>query len=114
MLPADPARSGAESVRFATPDALEEYVAGKLPAITKVDRAAAIEEEYFLGLRLTRGIDPEALSARYGADFRNVIADLVNLGLLEWRDKRVRLTPRGRLLSNEVFQRFLGTAPRAP
>lgn len=113
MLPADPARSDAESVRFATSDALEEYVAGKLPAITKVDRAAAIEEEYFLGLRLTRGIDPDALSARYGADFRNVIADLVNLGLLEWREKRVHLTPRGRLLSNEVFQRFLGTAPRA-
>ncbi len=112
MLPADPARTDAESVRFATPDALEEYVAGKPPAITKVERTAAMEEAYFLGLRLARGIDPQALSARYGADFRDVISELVALGLLEWADPRVFLTTRGRLLSNEVFQRFLGAVPR--
>jgi oxygen-independent coproporphyrinogen-3 oxidase len=28
-------------------------------------------------------------------------------GLIAWTDDRVALTPRGRLVSNEVFERFL-------
>jgi coproporphyrinogen III oxidase-like Fe-S oxidoreductase len=35
------------------------------------------------------------------------------LGLLERIDKRVRLTARGRLLSNEVFQRFLDAVSKS-
>ena len=38
---------------------------------------------------------------------RSAIAELVDGGLLEQGDEWVRLTPRGRLLSNEVFVRFL-------
>ena len=41
--------------------------------------------------------------------FRDQIAELRALGLLEGSDGATRLTPRGRLLSNEVFQRFIGT-----
>jgi coproporphyrinogen III oxidase-like Fe-S oxidoreductase len=36
---------------------------------------------------------------------------MVESGLLEKVEHRIRLTPRGRLLSNEVFQRFLSPAP---
>ena len=36
------------------------------------------------------------------------IDDLLKLGLLEWFDARLRLTPRARLLSNQVFIRFVG------
>ncbi|MGH9522885.1 MAG: radical SAM family heme chaperone HemW [Terriglobales bacterium] len=107
-----PAAEGA--VRFATPDTLEEYVAGKAPSLTTVDRDAAIEEEHFLGLRLNRGIDPAELASRYGSDaeapFEDAIEKMIGPGLLERDEGRVRLTARGRLLSNEVFQRFL----RAP
>ena len=39
----------------------------------------------------------------YGRELR----ELEELGLIEISKGRVRLTPRGRLLGNEVFQRFL-------
>ena len=40
----------------------------------------------------------------------NEIEDLIKLGLLEWEGERERahLTPRGRLLGNQVFMRFVG------
>jgi oxygen-independent coproporphyrinogen-3 oxidase len=100
MLPAtDPAL---DAVRFATSDALEEYVAGKKPTVTIVDRAAAAEEEWFLGLRLNQGVQPNG-------DFSATVEELARDGLVERIDDRVRLTARGRLLSNEVFQRFIGS-----
>jgi len=34
-------------------------------------------------------------------------------GLMERREDMIRLTPRGRLLSNEVFERFLDPQTRA-
>ena len=93
-------RQDVEAMRFATPDSLDAYVAGQPPTVTEVDAAAAREERYFLGLRLTRGVEETE-------EFRATIDELVELGLLERSDGRVRLTGRGRLLSNEVFQRFL-------
>jgi oxygen-independent coproporphyrinogen-3 oxidase len=36
-----------------------------------------------------------------------VLVDLAGVGLIDWAGDSVRLTPRGRLLSNEVFERFL-------
>ena len=90
-----------DAVRFATSDLLEEYLTGKARAVTRVDHAEAAEEEYFLGLRLNRGVEPRA------GEFATVIEQLVRDGLLERANARVRLTSRGRLLSNEVFQRFI-------
>jgi oxygen-independent coproporphyrinogen-3 oxidase len=104
-------RMGVESVRFATPDALEAYFAGKPPEPTEVTYAAAIEEAHFLGLRLNRGLRAIELAERYGPEaatvFREQIAELRGLGLVEVCDGATRLTQRGRLLSNEVFQRFV-------
>lgn len=94
-------REGVEAVRFATPDVLEAYVAGKPATVTEVDAAGAREERYFLGLRLSQGVEETD-------EFRGTIDELIELGLLERTGRHVRLTPRGRLLSNEVFQRFLG------
>jgi oxygen-independent coproporphyrinogen-3 oxidase len=105
---------GAESVRFATADALEKYVAGTPLQKTEVTSAAAVEESFFLGLRLTRGVDLRAIAANYGLDalqeVQPTIAQSVADGLLQQDGDRIRLTPRGRLLSNEVFQRFLAPA----
>lgn len=69
-------------------------------------------ETMFLGLRLVEegvnfaefrerfGLGPEQV---YGAELR----ELQQLGLLEVDALRARLTPRGRLLGNEVFRRFV-------
>jgi oxygen-independent coproporphyrinogen-3 oxidase len=196
-----------QAVRFATPDSLEAYMNRAPHTVTPVSEQAAIEESFFLGLRLNHGIDvghllagggiwdqhgeghdfsratnaegktalqfaeeldmekraPEgaidsAIAAvslkrypdtkkrypdtnerypdtneRYAdtkercletkpsisanclaaegkprVDFwESAIRDCVRDGLLEKRGKMLRLTARGRLLSNEVFARFL-------
>jgi oxygen-independent coproporphyrinogen III oxidase len=105
------ATMGLESVRFATPDTLEAYLAGSPPERTEVTYAAAIEEAHFLGLRLNRGLRASELAERYGPEaatvFREQIAELRGLGLIEICDGATRLTGRGRLLSNEVFQKFI-------
>ncbi len=100
-----------EAIRFATADGLEEYVAGGVVKRTAVSRQEALEEAFFLGLRLARGVDLASLRDEFGADavrsYDSVITDMVDAGLLEKIDASIRLTPRGRMLSNEVFERFL-------
>jgi oxygen-independent coproporphyrinogen III oxidase len=102
---------GTEAARFATADALEKYVAGSPPQKTEVSRAAAFEESFFLGLRLNHGVDLRDVAAKFGdqalGDVRLAIAELVADQLISQDGDCIRLTPRGRLLSNEVFQQFL-------
>jgi oxygen-independent coproporphyrinogen-3 oxidase len=66
--------------------------------------ADALAESAILGLRLADGIDL-GLASRVlaGSD----LAWLADQGLADVSDGRLRLTPRGRLLSNEVFVRSL-------
>lgn len=92
-------RQNAEEVR----DYVEALEAGRSPvaAETPADPAA---ERFFVGLRLASGVEVSAEDeGEYGERFRRLMRD----GLLERSDTRVRLTPRGVLLSNEVFQEFL-------
>jgi oxygen-independent coproporphyrinogen III oxidase len=100
-----------EAVRFASSDALEEYVAGAPPTRTPVPAEAALEEAFFLGLRLNRGVDLEHVAREFGkaaiVGVSDSISDCIGSGLLEREGDVIRLTPRGRLLSNEVFERFI-------
>jgi oxygen-independent coproporphyrinogen-3 oxidase len=100
-----------ETVRFSTPEVLEEYVAGGALKRTPVSQQEALEEAFFLGLRLNKGVDLDALRIEFGADairsYDSVIADLVAGALIKQDGNSIRLTPRGRLLSNEVFERLL-------
>jgi oxygen-independent coproporphyrinogen III oxidase len=110
-----PSTGGAPAaLRLATADGLEKYVAGAPLQRTFVFAATALEESFFLGLRLNRGIALEDIAAEFGAQsvpsVRPTIEQLVSDGLLERDTDRIRLTPRGRLLSNEVFQRFITSA----
>jgi coproporphyrinogen III oxidase-like Fe-S oxidoreductase len=41
------------------------------------------------------------------------VARLVDDGLVTFDDERVRLTPRGLLISNDVFQEFLAQQQKA-
>jgi len=100
-----------EAVRFAPADSLERYMSGAGLQRTAVSRRAALEESFFLGLRLTRGVSLRQLSTRFGGEAvenaRTAIAEFVEGGLMERRGDCVCLTSRGRLLSNEVFERFI-------
>jgi len=109
MLPAS--RRGQDSIRFAASDSLDAYMNHSPHTVTVVSRHAAIEETFFLGLRLNRGVDLNQSRDDFGADalgvFDPAIDECVEQDLLERRDSTLRLTNRGRLLSNEVFARFL-------
>jgi coproporphyrinogen III oxidase-like Fe-S oxidoreductase len=103
--------AGSRAVRFSMPDSLDGYMRSPHREKTMVSATAFLQEAFFLGLRLNRGIDLEELRKEFGkaaVDTQaEVIADLVGVGLLRSEGARVFLTSRGRLLSNEVFQRFL-------
>jgi putative oxygen-independent coproporphyrinogen III oxidase len=99
-----------EAVRFATPDSVDQFVAGSVSRRTVVSRRSALEENFFLGLRLNRGISLQILADEFGKDSLTIhcgtIAEFVSAGLMEREADWARLTSRGRLLSNEVFQKF--------
>jgi len=100
-----------ESVRLATTDDYDRYLAAPEWSASPVTQEQALEESFFLGLRLNRGVDLERLRADFGEAVRKfdpMISELVEQGLLVRSAGNIRLTPRGRLLSNEVFGRFIG------
>jgi len=100
-----------EAIRFSTPDSLDDYMNRAPHSVTPVSTDAAIEESFFLGLRLNRGIDLEKLRSDYSdraiEPYVSAIDECVRDGLLEKENTTIRVTDRGRLLSNEVFSRFL-------
>jgi oxygen-independent coproporphyrinogen-3 oxidase len=100
-----------EAVRFAPADSLEQYITGTPLHRTAVSERAALEESFFLGLRLTRGLDLRDLATKFGdesaASAHATIAELIECGLMEQQGDTAHLTSRGRLLSNEVFERFI-------
>ena len=101
------------AVRFSTPDSLEVYIAGGSQIRVQVLPSDALEETFFLGLRLNSGVDLRQVVVEFGeeaiGDFTEAIADFVRLGLIARAEDVIRLTPRGRLLSNEVFERFISS-----
>jgi oxygen-independent coproporphyrinogen-3 oxidase len=109
MLPS--AGDVVEAVRFSTSDSLEQFVAGTPLNRTDVSREMALEETFFLGLRLSRGVDVEQVREDFGIRAMEavspILTELDEAGLVACEGNRVRLTSRGRLLSNEVFERFL-------
>lgn len=117
MLPMPPHSSEnidrRQAVRFANPDSLDAYMNRAPHAVTPVSTQAAIEESFFLGLRLNRGIDLAQLRkqidswAERADRWDSAVRQCIQEGLIEQEGTRIRLTARGRLLSNEVFARFL-------
>src|SRR5258706_15559357 len=110
MLAAN-AGASVKAIRFSAPDSLDSYMSRGSSAVTPVSEHAALEESFFLGLRLNQGVDLGRLRAEFGAESiaacEPAVEECVREGLLEKWGVRIRLTARGRLLSNEVFGKFL-------
>jgi len=89
------------TVRWQNPESPAEYLAG---AERETVAAHPAEERFFVGLRLMDGIHPSPEEwRRFDAPIRR----FVDAGLLEAHGPTLRLTGRGVLLSNEIFQEFL-------
>lgn len=118
MLRSLPGRSAdpfGNTLRFAATDELEAFMSGPgwpVSSPHRLRRQEEFEEAWFLGLRLNEGVSLEALRREFpGGVVRQaeeIVRELERQGLLSFRDKdHVVLTSDGRLLSNNVFTRFL-------
>jgi oxygen-independent coproporphyrinogen-3 oxidase len=88
--------------RWSNPEMLDGYLDWQ---DRRPPRASDVEEEkFFAGLRLMEGIEPaEHEWQRFAAP----IDKWVQAGYLERTGSRLRLAPRGVLISNEIFQDFI-------
>jgi len=94
-------------LRYQNAKTVPEYVeqAPGLSGLRPFETARLDEERFFVGLRLTAGMRPEP---EEWVRFDEPIRRFVDSGLLEASGGILRLTNRGVLLSNEVFQEFIG------
>ena len=110
------ARSGIRYVlRSKTTEDLKDYLYGPQAVETAwLSPERQQEEAWFLGLRLNKGVKLAALTREFGGDAigrtLGVVERLAESGLVVSDGKTVRLTARGRMLSNDVFQEFLCAA----
>ena len=78
--------------------------------VEPVDRRLEMAETMMMGLRLDTGVDADQFAGRFGESpaeaYGEIIEELADDGLLETAGGSFVLTPRGRLLGNEVFSRF--------
>ncbi|MFN7993116.1 MAG: coproporphyrinogen-III oxidase family protein [Bryobacteraceae bacterium] len=87
--------------RWQNPESITDYLGAPRPERIEAD---PLEEHFFVGLRLARGIRPDAREWRH---FGEPIRRFLEQGLLETDGQTLRLTDRGVMLSNEVFQEFV-------
>ncbi|MBI6545281.1 MAG: radical SAM family heme chaperone HemW [Cyanobacteria bacterium NC_groundwater_1444_Ag_S-0.65um_54_12] len=100
--------------RYAHGRSVRSYLQDPVPKLSsgRQTRQETMAETLFLGLRLTlEGIWRADFAARFGKDpyeeYGPAIDRLVRLGLLEITPERLRLSPAGIPLANEVFVAFL-------
>ena len=110
------AHSTRDGVRWKNVSSTEDYIrtvaAGGSLAVERRDLTPheRLEEALFTGLRLTDGIDIDAVGARYGVDvwaLRGPLAPFVAEKLLLREGPRLRLTREGMLVANEIMAVFV-------
>lgn len=104
--------AGCYLLRSTTTDDLKAYLAApQAPETAWLSPERQHEEAWFLGLRLNAGVEIAALEREFGPEMvAPAVATAQRLaadGLLRVENGTARLTARGRMISNEVFQEFL-------
>lgn len=104
-------------VRYSNHGPLKKYMepleSGQRPVLdaTTVSLKAQMEEEMFLGLRKTAGVDMAHFNQKFGAPLEQVYGEILRSekakGNLAVEQGRVKLTQKGRFVGNEVFEQFL-------
>ncbi len=108
------AHSYVGGARWSNAPELAAYLAAGGVALPRLDdpqpRGRRGFEALFAGLRLAEGVDLDDLRRRYPetvpAQLATAISALRDAGLLAGDGARIALTRRGRLVSNEVFERL--------
>lgn len=111
------AHSYMQGVRRANHGPLPKYMKAlsdcELPYLEehKVTKKEKMEEQMFMGLRKLEGVPVEDFKERFNIDvhevFSTAIEELKASSLIEEKNQHIRLTDKGLLLGNEVFEKFL-------
>ncbi|MDP6823183.1 MAG: radical SAM family heme chaperone HemW [Dehalococcoidia bacterium] len=84
---------------------------GVLDSIEPVTPAMELADTMMMGMRLSRGVRSDEFRGRFGLEladaFGPLIDELSGMGLLVGDAVGIRLSDGGRLLGNEVFERFV-------
>jgi oxygen-independent coproporphyrinogen-3 oxidase len=106
-----------DAVRWKNVAGTAEYIArvtnGETTVAERRERTndERLEEALFTGLRLTAGVDADAMGRRYGIDvlarYGEALQPFVDVSWLVREDGRLRLTRDGMLMANEVMAVFV-------
>ena len=84
---------------------------GLLESVEPVTPATELADTMMMGLRLARGIRSDEFRERFGMELRRAFGPLTDelsaMDLLVCDEEGIRLSHRGYLLGNEVFERFV-------
>ncbi|MDA1258374.1 MAG: radical SAM family heme chaperone HemW [Chloroflexi bacterium] len=82
-----------------------------IESVEPVTYATELADTMMMGLRLSRGVRADEFRDRFSATlseaFGPLTADMIEAGLLVSDEDGIRLSDHGRLLGNEVFERFV-------
>jgi len=102
--------NGCREKRVGSPVAYIKAVTENLPVIVERETLGLEEsfrETVIMGLRMMRGVSLAALSERYGLEpadyYGRTLEKLIDLGLVELGKEYLRISAKGRLLSNYVM-----------
>src|SRR5206468_9879613 len=111
------AHSTRDGVRWKNVSATEDYVARSVAgtdtavAVRRLSADERLGHALFTGLRLTEGVNVDAVRARYGVDvserYGHSLQPFVQAGLLRFEGSRLFLTRQGMLLAHEVMAIFV-------
>jgi oxygen-independent coproporphyrinogen-3 oxidase len=111
------AHSTRGGVRWKNVSATEEYIStvsgGGQPGCDRcvLSPDERLEEALFMGLRLSRGVDLEAINSRHDVDVWNRFGEdlqpFVDAGVLNYDGRSIRMTREGMLVANEVMAVFI-------
>lgn len=100
-----------DGVRYSNTSDLKEYIDGEfIEDKNTLSIEDKMSEELILGLRLIEGISLVKFKNRYNKDMLevfSVIEKQIKLGNLEIIDNHLRLTEKGLLIGNDIFELFL-------
>ncbi|MBA7543382.1 Heme chaperone HemW [subsurface metagenome] len=92
---------------------IKEIMSGKLPVDNgeKLSLRKRMIETIILGLRTKDGVGYKKFKTRFGVNLNDIFPEqvnkLVNLGLLQKDNYRIKLTKKGVFLANTVFREFV-------
>lgn len=109
------ASSCVDECRWKNTDDIKEYILCDAAGLKRDEQKLSLEEQrseaMFLGLRLIRGIDKKTFALRYGGDpyafYGEWIDKMVNEGLMQDTDGKLKLSLKGQDVANYVWGGFV-------